>query len=201
MNAKYLSIIMLVFAICFSSCVSRNQQSHKASDNETMSSVEESIKLDKGKVISLIKEDEEKRNIWSFDFKKSASSPFFYEAICDEGLYLYRVVSKGEDVTVYMLEDANIGYLTDPIDDYTQYEHNGYYVIINDSMVDVIFDEWYRNYCQLDDSNRVEHLFHVQCTHCYKFVNMEWMQIKADTIIMVDEREQFCGDEIKKHIY
>ena len=201
MRAKYSSIGFFIFTFFFVACAAITQQNKKECDNDTVSTVIENKELNKEFIISLIKKDEERRNIWSFDFKQSASSPLLYEAICDDGLYLYRVASNEEQVSVFMLEDANIGYLTDPITDYTQYEHNGHYEVIDDSTVDVIFDKWYRNYCQLDDSNRVEYLYHIRCTHSYTFANMKWELLKTDTIVLTDERNQFCDVDIRKYIY
>lgn len=201
MRTMYLSIGFIIFAFFLVACTTKTQQNNNECDNDTILTIIENKEFDKELIISLIKKDEERRNIWSFDFKQSASSPLLYEAICDDGLYLYRIASKGEHVSVFMLEDANIGYLTDPITDYTQYEHNGYYEIIDDSTVDVIFDEWFSNYCILDDSNRVEHLYHIRCTHSYTFANMKWGLLKADTIVLTDERNLFCDNDIKKYIY
>ncbi len=204
MKTKYLIITMLIFAISFSSCVRGAQQSNITSNNYTISNVKESIKIDSEKVVSLIKEDEEKRGIWSYDFKQSASFPLFYEAVCDDGLYLYRATFLNQQTYVVMVEDANIGSAVDFIVGNTdttgvEYRHNGNYEIVNDSTVNVFFDKWYRNWCYANDTETFEPIYHIKCIHCYKLSSLTWKRIKADTTIVVDEREKALCDDIWKY--
>lgn len=204
MKAKYLSIATLIFAISFSSCVSRTQQSRITSNNDTISNVKDSLKIDKKKIVSLIKEDEEKRGIWSYDLKQSASFPLFYEAICDDGLYLYRAVFQDQQTYVVMVEDANIGSTTDFIVGNTdttgvEYKHNGNYEIVNDSTVNVFFEKWYRNWYYANDTETFEPIYHIKCIHCYKLSGQTWKRIKADTTIVVDEREKALCNDIWKY--
>ena len=204
MKAKYLSIAILIFAITFSSCVRRTRPTHITSNNDTVSNVQKSIKVDKEKVVSLIKKDEEQRGIWSYDFKQSAFFPLFYEAICDDGLYLYRATFQNQQTYVVMVEDANIGSVTDFIVGNTdttgvEYRHNGNYEIVNDSMVNVFFDKWYRNWRYANDTETFEPIYHIKCIHCYRLSGLSWERIKADTTIVVDEREKALCDEIWKY--
>ena len=200
MKIKVFNIVLFLLILSMASCVKNAQQNQEECSRDTIPIDNEFNNLDEDYIKSLIKNDE-KRGIYSYNFKKSASSPLFYEAICDDGLYLYRYIQQGDDSSVIILEDNNISYLVDCIGDLTDYEHKGYYEILDDSTVVVIFDEWYRNYCQPDDTIESAHLYHIQCTHSYKLTDMRWKSIKKDTIILKDERSLFCGDEISKYIY
>ena len=91
----------------------QNQQ--KVHSSDTISVMNKNDELDSVFIVSLIKEDEGRQNIWSYDFKESEYSPLFYEAICDDGLYLYRIIKQNQKISVVMLEDANIGETVDSI--------------------------------------------------------------------------------------
>lgn len=204
MKVTHLRTAMLIFAISFSSCVNQTQQSHITSNSDTISNVKEDIKIDKEKVVSLIKEDEERRGIWSYEFKQSASFPLFYEAICDDGLYLYRATLQNQRTYVVMLEDANICSVVDFIVGNTdttgvEYKHNGNYEIVNDSIVNISFDKLYRNWSYTNDTETFEPIYHIKCTHRYKLSGLTWKKIKADTTIIVDEREKALCDDIWKY--
>ena len=191
----------------FAACTIRTQQKNEVHSNDSTSVINENEELDSALIVSLIQEDERRRNIWSYDFKQSESSPLFYEAICDEGLYLYRIVKQNQKMSVVMLEDENIGELRDfftvePKDTIgVEYKHEGAYKVLNDSTVIVFFEKIWTNYCATCDSSEQEFTYHIQCIHCYKFSNMAFEKIKADTVVLTDEREQFFGEEIRKLIY
>lgn len=200
MRMSALCVILFSFALSFSTCVNRAQQQNQEKEGNVTISVEDDISmLDVGHIISLIKEDEEKRNVWSYDFKQT-SSPLFYEAICDDGLYLYRVITDGHKSFVMMIEDSNISYHEDYIVGNTDtsgvvYKHKGYYEIIDDSTVKVVFDEWYSNYCNSNDSEIITPIYHVRGEHHYKLSDMAWTLAHADTTILLDEKQtSFCGD-------
>lgn len=201
MKINYFNIIVCVITLGFVSCSTRTRQSQATSGSVSISDIEEKNFLEMEQIKSRIEKDVKKRQLGVWRIEQSASSPLFYEAICDDGLYLYRYISHGDDVSVIMLEDDNISYLEDCIGDLTDYEHKGYYEILDDSTVAVIFEEWYRNYCQPDDTTEAAHLYHILCTHSYKLANMKWKSTKKDTIILQDERELFCSDEIVEYIY
>ena len=193
--------IVCVFTLSYTSCNTRARQNQIVGRDAVMSEIDGNNLLKIEQIKSMIEIDQKKRQMGAWSIKQSASSPLFYEAICDDGLYLYRYIQQGDDSSVIILEDNNISYLVDCIEGFMDYEHKGYYKIVGDSTVDVIFDEWYRNYCQPDDTIESAHLYHIQCTHSYKLTDMRWKSIKKDTIILKDERSLFCGDEISKYIY
>lgn len=201
MYQKYLMIVLFIFIFSLTACTTRIVQSEAKCDSDTISMTNESKDFDKNLIISLIKEDEAKRNIWSYNFKQAASSTMFYEAICDEGLYLYRIAVKNQQVFVIMVEDNNIAHLEDFIDIKNNsscdnsgigYEHNGYYEIINDSTINVLFEKKWVNDCLSCDSSDQEFTYHIKATHSYTFSNMTFKRIKADTIVLVDDRPFFC---------
>ena len=204
MKVKYYSVV-LIFGLIFASCVTKTQhQSQETSSTDSIPHTSEYKKPNREQIISLIKEDEEKRSIWSYDFKESTSSPLFYEAICDDGLYLYRVVSKGGKVSVVMLEDSNIGELVDFFVGRTdttgvEYKHEGSYEIIDDSTVDVFFDKWYRNWVYINETETLEPIYHIKCTHRYKLSGVEWHRINADTTVVIDEREKALCEDIWRY--
>ena len=197
MKTKYLKMIALLLSICcLVACTTKSQQQNQEECNDTISIAYENKDLDKEKIISLIKEDEERRNLWSYDIKASSSSPLFYEAISDEGLHLYRVAIQDQQTVVIIIEDDNIGISEDFIDidgtDGVGYEHQGYYEIIDESIVNVFFEKRWSNYCHTCDSSAQEFTYNIKCTHGYKFLNMAFERINADTIVMIDERALFC---------
>lgn len=204
MKTKYASIVLLIFTFSFVACAIKTQKNNDECDNDTISILNENNEFDKELIISLIKKDEEERNIWSCDFKASASSPLFFEAICDDGLYLYRVAIQNQQTIVIMVEDENIGTLEDYIDiesngpygkDGVEYEHKGYYEIIDDSTVNVVFEKRWSNFCHTCDTCEQEFSYHIRCTHNYKFFNMKFERIKADTVVVIDEKPLFCCED------
>ena len=130
----------------------------------------------------------------------TTSSPWFYETINDDCLLLYRVINHDHKICVIMLDDQNIATGGDDIcykDDTTAvvYEHKGYYKIVDDSIVNVIFDEWYTNRCYTRDSTIIEPIYHIRCVHSYKLSGLVWSRLKADTAIVIDKRSKaFCED-------
>ena len=196
MKVNISKIVITFFALGFMSCVPRTPQSNEKCESDTISIINVNEELDSTLVVSLIKEDEERRNLWSYDIKASSSSPLFYEAISDEGLHLYRVAIQDQQTVVIIIEDDNIGISEDFIDidgtDGVGYEHQGYYEIIDDSIVNVFFEKRWSNYCHTCDSSAQEFTYHIKCTHGYKFLNMAFERINADTIVMIDERALFC---------
>lgn len=201
MKMKYLRLMVLLVSIyVFVACTIRTQQNYEIHSSDTVSVINENDELDSVLIVSLIKEDEGRRNIWSYDFKESDSAPLFYEAICDDGLYLYRIVKQHQKIFVVMLEDANIGEIVDFIQGNTdttgvEYKHKGHYEIINDSMVNIFFDKLYSNYCYVNESEMFKPVYHIKGVHSYRLSGAEWHRIEADTIIVIDEREKaFCED-------
>lgn len=204
MQTKCSSIILLIFTFSYVACAPQTQQNSEECNNDTILAIKENKEFDKELIISLIKKDEGKRNICSYDVKESASSPLFFEAICDDGLYLYRVVVQYQQTFVIMIDDENIGTVDDFIDienngpygkDGVEYEHKGYYEIIDDSTVNVLFEKRWKNYCYICDSCEQEFTYHIKCTHGYKLSNMAFERVKADTISVVDERPLFCCED------
>ena len=193
-------MLLLVSMYSFVACTMQNQQKNKVHSSDTISVMNKNDELDSVFIVSLIKEDEGRQNIWSYDFKESEYSPLFYEAICDDGLYLYRIIKQNQKISVVMLEDANIGETVDFIQGNTdttgvEYRHNGYYEIVDDSTVNIFFDKLYSNYCYINKSEIFEPIYHIKCIHRYRLSSVEWNRIKADTTIIVDERAKaFCED-------
>lgn len=197
----YLRILLLFISMCtFVACTMRTQQKNEVLNSDSTSIIDKNDELDSALIVLLIKEDEEKRNIWSYDFKESKSSSLFYEAICDDGLYLYRIVRQNQKISVVMLEDANVGEIEDFIQGYTdttgvEYKHNGYYELVNDTTVNIFFDKLYSNYSYVNKSEIFDPIYHIKCMHSYRLSGAEWYRTKADTTIIVDERAKaFCED-------
>ena len=197
------AIVLLFFTFFFMTCATKTQQNNDEC-NDTISILNTNKEFENELIFSLIRNDEKKRNIWSYDIKESASSPLFYESICDEGLYLYRVAIENQQTYVVMVEDENIGTLEDYIGiksnglygkDGVEYEHKGHYEIIDDSTVDVVFEKRWSNYCYTCDSCEKEFIYYIKCTHTYEFHNMAFERTKADTIVMIDERSFFCCED------
>ena len=207
MKINILNIAIIIIVLGMASCITRTNQNQETNLNDSIYSKNEDKKLDKEYIISLVKEDQEKRHIGSWKIEESTSSPLFYEAICDDGLYLYRVTNKCEKIYVVMIEDANIGYLGDFISGRTdttgvEYKHNGSYEIIDDTIVNVIFDIWCRNYCHTNDSDVYEPIYHMRCVHRYELNNRVWNSIKKDTAVLLDKRcDAFCGDKIWEYTH
>ena len=89
MKIKVFNIVLFLLILSMASCVKNAQQNQEECSRDTIPIDNEFNNLDEDYIKSLIKNDE-KRGIHSYNFKKSASSPLFYEATCDDGLYLYR---------------------------------------------------------------------------------------------------------------
>lgn len=147
------------------------------------------------KIMSFLDE----KNLWYNSIEKSSQYPLFYERTCDDGLDLYCIVYRNNDTIITTIDDDNISYLIDIIED-TNWEHKGYYEIIDDSTVDIIFDDWYLNVCQTNDSVEEKHRYHYRGTHRYKLSDVKWNLVRADTAILVDERNHFCGEVIWEYI-
>lgn len=206
----YLIIVICIFVfLAFESCTKHVQKQNQEGEcNDTTLVKENNYEIDDEYVKSLIAEDQENRKLWSYKIQKSASSPLFYEAIGDEGLYLYRVDIHNNQTFAIMVEDANIGTCEDFIEwssssgiDGVGYESKGDYQIIDDNMVNVVFEKMWSNYCQTCDSCEEEFTYHIQCTHTYKLFNMEFERIKADTIVVMDERPLFCCNDSLMHCW
>lgn len=184
----------------FVACTMRTQQKNEVLNSDSTSIIDKNDELDSALIVLLIKEDEEKRNIWSYDFKESKSSSLLYEAICDDGLYLYRIVRQNQKISVVMLEDSNVGEMEDFIQGYTdttgvEYKHNGYYELVDDTTVNIFFDKLYSNYSYVNKSEIFDPIYHIKCMHSYRLSGAEWYRTKADTTIIVDERAKaFCED-------
>lgn len=198
MKVKY-CIIVLFFALAFVSCATKNQQqSQEEGSVDTLIVEEDSFMPDVEYIESLIRKDLEKRNLMAgID---TSSSPLFYKTIHDDNvIILYRVIPRGSKTCVVMLEDENIAVQEDYVEydnpcgkDWVGYEHNGSYEIINDTIVNVNFNEIWTNYCATCDSSNQEFTYHIKCTHRYKLVGLTWERITADTTIVIDERDLFC---------
>ena len=200
MKTKCINIVICILAF-FSceSCTNHVQQKSQVGEcKDTIIIKEDSFILEEEYIESLIREDLKKRN-W-MAWIDTTSSPLFYKTIHDDNIIiLYRVIPHGEKTCVAVINDYNIGVQNDYIEydgtygtDWVGYEHNGSYMIINDSTVNIDFETIWANYCAACDSSGQEFTYHIRCTHCYKLVGVAWERIKADTIIVIDERDHFC---------
>lgn len=196
--------LLIVFFVvsCSFSCTSKTTRNNHTNNDEEVCAMETNDLTDKEQIKSLISKDLEKRNLWSHNIIASVASPLFYEAWNDDGLYLFSTCVKGRETCVIMLEDDNIfhikDYINGPSDSLgVEYEHEGVYEIIYDSVVNVIFDEWCRNYCSANGSEVFFPIYHIRCTHRYKLSGLTWERIKSDSIVLLDERNRaFCGEDI-----
>ena len=71
------AILLLIFTFFFMACATITQQNNEEC-NDTISILNTNKEFEKEQIFSLIRKEEKKRNIWSYDFKESASSPLFY---------------------------------------------------------------------------------------------------------------------------
>lgn len=198
MKVRYYSVV-LIFALAFVACVTRTQQQNQESEClDTIIVEEDSLMLNEEYIFFLIREDLKKRNLMAWI--DTSATPLFYKTMHDDNVViLYRVIHHGQKTCVAMIEDKNIAVQEDYIEydapcgvDWLGYEHNGRYEIVNDTLVNVYFDKEWKNYCSSCGSEGQEFTYHIRCIHRYKLVGTAWERIKADTTIVLDERDQFC---------
>lgn len=202
MVKKNLFEITFVTLLCSVSCTSKTPQNHHKNNDDTASVAEKVCMIDEETIKSMVAEDLEGKKLWCYSIEESETSPLFYEALNDDGLFLYRVCMSGRDICICMVEDENLYHITDyisgPADSLgVEYEHEGSYEIINDSTVDVVFDEWYRNYCYTNGDEMLSPIYHINCKHRYKLSGLTWVRIKSDSVVLIDRRTQaYCGEVI-----
>ena len=193
--------------LCSTSCTSKTTRNHHKNNDEIAFAMKRNYSIEKEQIKSLISKDLEKRNLWFYSISPSAESPLFYEALNDDGLFLYRVCMSGRDFCICMVEDENLYHITDyisgPADSLgVEYEHEGVYEIINDSVVNIVFNEWCRNYYSTNGSEVLIPIYHIICTHRYKLSGLTWRKIKSDSTVLLDQRHRaFCGEEIWKYTH
>lgn len=200
MKTKCINIVICVLAfLSCESCVNHVQQKSQGGEWQDTIIVEEDTFIpDKEYIVSLIREDFMKRN-WHA-FIDTTFSPLFYKTLHDDNIIiLYRVIPHGEKTCVAAIEDLNIAVYGDDIC-YTDtngvvYEHNGHYEIVDDSTVNIFFDDLYSNHHPVNDSVTIEPIYHRNCMHSYRLYDLVWKRIKADTTIVLDKRdESYCED-------
>ena len=195
------SVIILYVYNAISCTYNDSQKNNHSQDTTSIVCVKNLFNQEE--IISLIKADESKKNLWTWRIECSESSPLFYEAETDDGLYLYHVYTSNQKVGVTMIDDDNILWLKDFIEcsDTTgiEYEHKGRYDIINDSVVSIKFDKFYRNICYRKDTMIETLVYHMQCRHNYTLSQLCWILTQNDTIIVLDARNQaYCEDAIPR---
>ena len=199
MKVKYFGVVLFVIAFTLVACAPKTQQQQQENGNADTIIVEEDNSIpDREYIVSLIGEDLNKRN-WAA-WIDTTPSPLFYKTIHDDSVViLYRVIPRGKKTCVAAIEDINIGFQGDYIEyddscgnNWQGYEHRGNYEIINDSTVNVHFETIWTNYCATCDSSGQEYNYYIKGTHRYKLAGLTWERIKADTTIVIDEREHFC---------
>ena len=203
MKTINLNIVLFIVTFAFVACTTKTQQ-HKQETIvvDTLIIEQDSFIPDEAYIESLIREDQNKRNLMSWI--DTSSSPLFYETIHDDGLILlYRVIPLGHKTSVVMIEDMNIADYGDDIcysdSNGVIYEHKGYYEILDDSTVNIFVDELYSNHFFKNDSVAYEPIYHKKYVYRYKLSGLEWSRTKADTTIVMDEREKSLCEDIWKY--
>ena len=203
MKVKYFSVVLSVIAFTLVACAPKTQQQQQENGNADTIIVEEDNSIpDREYIVSLIGEDLNKRN-WAA-WIDTTSSPLFYKTIHDDNVViLYRVIPRGKKTCVTIIEDINVAVYGDDIcytdTDGVIYEHTGHYEIVNDSTVNIFFDDLYRNHYRINDSVIFEPIYHTHGEHRYKLVGLRWEKTQTDTTVILDERYRAFCDEIREY--
>lgn len=205
MKTNHFFLLSCLFCLVCTSCIFNNKQEEGSNQQDTTSYVKKYIPT-KEEIQLLITEDQTKRNLWTYSVEESKQSPLFYEALNDDGLYLYRIISKEDKIYVSMIDDNHICELVDyisssPTDSIgVEMKVVGKYEIINDSIVKIVFDDICNECLVSNGTEFFETIYHIRGTYTYQLRNLTWNRIKADTVVFVDERyRSLCGEKIWKY--